>query len=223
MFYEDLENVIAQVYLRNFVILLGDFNARVGKDYTVWPSVIGHHGLGMMNDNGRLLAELCTQHNLIIINTCFRHKPIHLYTWQHPRSKMWHMIDHIIVKRSQVKNTRVFRSADCWSDHHILCSDICINIMHKRKVQATPQSKKLNVNRLKDSKTQDLLSKNICHELDDPSLERMSSLDVDQHWECLRDAVFSAASETLGFKRRNKDWFDSNDEEIERLLKTRDD
>ena len=69
----------------------------------------------------------------------------------------------------------------------------------------------------------DLLSKNIRQKIDDPSLERMSSLDVDQHWECLRDAVFSVASETLGFKRRNKDWFDSNDEEIERLLKTRDD
>ena len=79
------------------------------------------------------------------------------------------------------------------ADHHILCSYICINIMRKRRVQATPQSKKLNVNRLKDSKMQDLLSKNICHKLDDLSLERMFSLDVDQ---CLRDAVFSAASET---------------------------
>ena len=128
MFYEDLENVIAQVDPRDFVILLGDFNARVGKDYTVWPSVIGHHELGRMNDNG-------TQHNLTVINT-----------WQHPRSKMWHMIDHIIdyiIVRSQlgqVKNTRVFRSADSWSDQHILCSDICINIMRKRRVQATPQS-----------------------------------------------------------------------------------
>ena len=43
----------------------------------------------------------------------------------------------------------------------------------------------------------DLLSKNIRQKIDDPSLERMSSLDVDQHWECLRDAVFSAASEML--------------------------
>ena len=82
MFNEDLENVIAQIDPRDFVILLGVFNARVGKDYTVWPSVIGHHELCRMNDNG-------TQHNL---------------TWQHPRSKMWHMIDHIIdyiiVRRS---------------------------------------------------------------------------------------------------------------------------
>ena len=53
----------------------------------------------------------------------------------------------------------------------------------------TPQSKKLNVNRVKDFKRQDLLSKNICHKLDDPSLVRMSSLDVDQHWECLRCCI----------------------------------
>ena len=52
MLYEDLENVIPQVDSRDFAILLGDFNARVGKDYTVCTSVIGHHVLGMMNDNG---------------------------------------------------------------------------------------------------------------------------------------------------------------------------
>ena len=52
MLDEDLENDIPQVHARDFAILLGDFNARVGKDYTVCPSVIGHHVLAMMNDNG---------------------------------------------------------------------------------------------------------------------------------------------------------------------------
>ena len=42
---------------------------------------------------------------------------------------------------------------------------------------------------------------------------------IDKHWEVFRDIVHSTAHTHLGtVKRRNQDWFDENDTEIQKLL-----
>ncbi|KAI8772853.1 craniofacial development protein 2 [Biomphalaria glabrata] len=53
---------------------MGDFNARVWNDYSAWPGVLGRHGIGNCNDNGRLLLELCSEAKLAISNTFFQQK-----------------------------------------------------------------------------------------------------------------------------------------------------
>lgn len=47
-FYEQLGGVLDNAG-NDSVIVLGDLNARVGKDWISWPSVIGKHGVGNMN------------------------------------------------------------------------------------------------------------------------------------------------------------------------------
>ena len=39
------------------LIVTGDFSARVGRDYRSWPAIIGRHGVGNKNENGRLLLD----------------------------------------------------------------------------------------------------------------------------------------------------------------------
>ena len=56
---------------RQSQIVLGDFNARVGKDSDTWKGVLGKHDVGNCNDNGRLLLELCADQQLVITNTIF--------------------------------------------------------------------------------------------------------------------------------------------------------
>ena len=85
-FYEDLDRVLRAANIRDKIVLLGDFNARVGKRSDLWDA-IGSHGLGKMNANGLRLLSLCSEHNLTITNTLFRLKQIHKTSWMHPRSK----------------------------------------------------------------------------------------------------------------------------------------
>lgn len=53
--------MIRETPWKDKIIILGDFNAQVGRDSNVW---IGKRGTGNANANGRLL-ELCRAHNLV--------------------------------------------------------------------------------------------------------------------------------------------------------------
>ncbi|XP_068697005.1 craniofacial development protein 2-like [Montipora foliosa] len=122
-FYESLDTVIGMVPSSDHILLLGDFNARVGADRESWPSVLGHHGIGKMNDNDQTLLELCCYHNLCETNTFFQNKAYHKVSWRHPRSKHWHQPDLVITRcasLNNVCNTRSYHSADCNIDHSLV-------------------------------------------------------------------------------------------------------
>ncbi|BHF66063.1 hypothetical protein SprV_0200907700 [Sparganum proliferum] len=70
-FYEDLHALLATVSKADKLVVLGDFNARVGTDHTVRRGVLGLHGLRGSNDNGLLLLRTCAEHRLILTNTFF--------------------------------------------------------------------------------------------------------------------------------------------------------
>ena len=86
MFYQNLASIIRNMPIKEQVVLLGGFNARVGADHDSWPSCLGQFGVGKMNENGQRLLELCAFHDLCITNSFFRTKPQHKFSLRHPRS-----------------------------------------------------------------------------------------------------------------------------------------
>ena len=93
-FYTDLQRTLDGVAKDDVLLLLGDFNARVGSSErqtgTVtsnWNGVKGCQGVGKMNESGEALLSFCAVNELVIMNTTFEKRNIHKYTWQHPGSK----------------------------------------------------------------------------------------------------------------------------------------
>ncbi len=83
-FYEQLSGVMKSVPSNNKILLLGDFNARVGKDHQTCSRALGKFCRGNVNDNGDLLLSLCTEYDLAITNTFFNVPDKWYYSWTHP-------------------------------------------------------------------------------------------------------------------------------------------
>ena len=134
-FYEQLDALIAAVPKSEKLIILGDFNARVGTDHHTWSGVIGPQGTGKCNSNGILLLQTCTAHELVITNTLFRLPTRNKTTWMHPRSKHWHLIDYVITRKKDATDVRLTKSmygAECWTDHRLLVAKLTLRIQPQR-------------------------------------------------------------------------------------------
>lgn len=219
-FYEELDALISAIPRSEKLIVLGDFNARVGTDYQTWEGIIGRHGTGKCNSNGLLLLKTCATHDLVITNTLFRLPTRKKTSWMHPRSKHWHLIDYIITRkrdRMDVRVTRAMCGADCWTDHRLIVSKFRLRILPMRRPQGQKTAKRLNVSKLKSSRVAEEFVDDLEGRLPDTPQEDGTS--VEEQWTAFRDAVYTTALEHLGPAiRRNQDWFDENDEEIQALL-----
>ena len=70
------------------------------------------------------------------MNTWFKKKHVHLVTWKHPATKHGHMIDFVLMRRAQRRlctDVRVYRSACCWTDHHMVKGTMSLNITKRKK------------------------------------------------------------------------------------------
>jgi hypothetical protein len=217
-FYEDLHLAIAAVPKSDKLVILGDFNARVGRDFTTWNGTIGRHGVGNCNSNGLLLLEACVTHDLLLTNTFFRLPHRKRTSWMHPRSKHWHLIDYIITRRCDLRDVRVTKSmcgADCWTDHRLILSKFLFRIPPQRRPQGKKPPKRLNVAKLKDPTYRETLQVHLNTALEGAPL----SGDVDTKWTSFRDTVYSAAHSALGpMTRKHADWFDESDSAITALI-----
>ena len=91
MFYENLASIIRNIPIKEQVVLLGDFSARVGADHDSRPSCLGPFRMDKMNENGHRLLELCTFHDPCITKSFFCTNLEHKVSSRHLRSKHWHI------------------------------------------------------------------------------------------------------------------------------------
>ena len=96
-FYVDLQDLLELTPKKEVLFIIGDWNAKVGSQET--PGVTGKYGLGIRNEAGQRLIELCQENALVIANTLFQQYKRRLYTWTSPDGQHRNQIDYIL--RSQ--------------------------------------------------------------------------------------------------------------------------
>ncbi|EYC25050.1 hypothetical protein Y032_0012g1670 [Ancylostoma ceylanicum] len=80
------------------ILLLGDFNAKLGKKENQEETCVGHYGYSDdRNDRGRLLIEFCEQHHLRASATFFKARNGRKWTWKSPDGVTRNCIDHIFA------------------------------------------------------------------------------------------------------------------------------
>ena len=84
-FYEDIQDLLELIPQKDVLFIIGDWNAKVGSQEI--PAVAGKFGLGVQNEAGQRLIELCRENALVLVNTLFQQHKRRLYRWISPNGQ----------------------------------------------------------------------------------------------------------------------------------------
>ena len=98
-FYEALEQAFGHFPKHHLKILGGDFNAILGREDilkpTIWNESLHHDS----NNSGVRIVYFARSKHLVVKSMMFLHRNIHKYTWTSPDGKTRSQIDHILIDR----------------------------------------------------------------------------------------------------------------------------
>lgn len=221
-FYQELTQVVQRVPREDKILILGDFNARVGTDWETYTEVIGKFGKGMKNSNGELLLNFCAQQGLCITNTFFHQPEKNFYTWKHARTGRYHLLDYVLARKADIAEilcTKAMRGPECSTDHYLVRCQLRLKISPpRRRIQAKAKPKKLNIMKLQNPECCQELASAISAALQD--IHNVDGeADVEERWQNMKKAIYDASAETLGHPtKKTPDWFCEHSDEIEQLL-----
>lgn len=205
-FQENLKNVLKKIKKQHELIMLGDFNSKVGVSKI--SKVVGKFGNSELNNNGRRLIDLCEEYHLKIQNTFFDHEDIHKYTWYHKRNLSRSLIDFCITRQDTslgVNDVLACRWLECGTDHVFLEATISFPLLINDEIKQTASEDVLEIRRYKTymlySKTIRASYEEYLDSLIDLSVKRTTK-EMYQH---LKDSIHLAAVKTLGIQ--DKDLF----------------
>ena len=127
--YEDLQDLLELTPQKDVFFIMGDWNAKVGSQET--PGVTGKFDLGVQNEAGQRLIDLCQENALVIANTLFQQQKRRLYTWTSPDGQYRNQIDYILCSqrwRSFIQSAKTRPGADCGSDHELFIAKFRIKL-----------------------------------------------------------------------------------------------
>ena len=125
-FYRDLATAVRSVPAHNFLVILGDFNARLGRSdapYTFHEDT---------NRNGAYLAALLLEQELLAVNTMFRKRMGKRWTFQDRPTGMKRQLDYILVRRkwrNSILNAEPYNTFNSvGSDHRVVSMRVRLSL-----------------------------------------------------------------------------------------------
>ena len=200
-FYEELERVAKKIPKGDITMMMGDFNAKVGRQHITGPAV-GPYGLGEANDAGERFRESCKEQELLLVNTWFKRHPRRLYTWKSPDGKIRNQIDYIAIHqewKTSVIDCATYPGADCDTGHHLLVATTRLRL---RKLYNKNKPSNLNIEELKEEKATEFAVK-VTNRF--TTLGEMNEdTTPDALWKTVRSVLIDTAKDIVGFKKQGK-------------------
>ena len=145
-FYEDLQDLLELTPKKDVLFIIGDWNAKVGTQEI--PGVTGKFGLGVQNEAGQRLMELCQENILVIANTFFQQHKRRLYTWTSSDGQHQNQTDYFLFSQRQrisIQSAKTRMGADCGSDHELLIAKFRLKL---KKVGKTTRPFRYDLNQI---------------------------------------------------------------------------
>jgi hypothetical protein len=196
-YYTLLSNTTKLIPAHNFLVVIGDFNARTGKDNARFP----YHD--NTNRNGEFLWNYTQENNLIITNTTFQKKQTKLWTCELP-SGFRAQLDYILVRnkwKNSVTNTEAYNSfASIGSDHRIVTAFLRLSLRANGKTP--PKVVKYDWKKLtKDPELQDRYTVEVTNRFSILTAD-LNSDDTTVKYDCLIKANKEAAEKLIPHQKR---------------------
>ena len=210
--YQEIDKMTKEVKSTDVLIILGDFNAKIGKG--AYQDLIGPHGLGKRNSRGDRLQCFCLEKDLIIANTYYQHPNRLLYTWKSPGDVIRNQIDYILIRkrfRNSVKNCKTYPGADIGSDHNPLVCKISVRL---KRVMPVNQNKKkefidfgkLTTPEMKEKYLVDVKNKYEILSMETDTQEENVCVS-ERKWNCFKNSVLYANENAPKLeKKKNQVW-----------------
>ena len=211
-FLEQLQDTLDDVPQDDTLVMLGDFNTRVGvfdPANGLWHGTVGRHGIAERNFAGEEFLQFCESNQLTVMNTCFEKKSVLHGTWVHPATKCCHMIDFIVMRTSQKRcclDVQVMRVTDCWTDHYLVRGRLRMMLPQTAVIKKRPLP--FAVHRFAMPKMRKSYVQSLEEKLSDWSLCESTE---EEYWIHLRSCITNSAKESIGRGvRSNPEWFEKS-------------
>ena len=219
-FYTELDKTLKETKKEELNVILGDFNAKVGKG--IDGEVVGEFGLGTRNERGEKLVQFCKDNELIIKNTWYQLPARRIYTWKAPRDDgeniTRNQIDYIIINqrfRNAIVSAKTYPGADIESDHNLVLADMKLKL---KKIKTTTKSTRINLRRLKEPDLCQQIKEQIHKEVQ--KVEEQGQLNATGKWRELEKILRNIIKHQLedNTAPKSKEWIT---QEIKELISER--
>lgn len=140
-FYKTIDSVLDTTHKN--IILMGDFNAKIGFPRPEEHLIAKQFGYGIRNNRGQKLMNFASEHKLTIINTCFKKKPSKRWTWKSPCGKYKNELDYILSNQPRLFQNIGTMNLNYPSDHRIIRATLKLAKLKKSRTKYTNKNTSL--------------------------------------------------------------------------------
>lgn len=202
-FYAELQRAVDTIReQQEKIIIIGDWNARVGRDVNRGLGSIGGYGEETLNRNGRKMLEFCQINELLIGNTFWEQEMDDKYTFIAEERDSKSLIDYIVFTKNlekDINNIRTEKEPELSTQHRMVTAtlrDIITRLEERKKYY------KININKFKEKNIQEKYRKETDEKL--KRIERTKEVwTLEDRWTTFKETIKEEAKKICGMKCNN--------------------